>query len=93
MNCPFKNVAEIKDPALLEVIERLVACAACPNEVFCDSCECLKCPFFPEALRQHLLEIEMKMVKTHKHRFPYEHGFPAVDAPDQAAGIYAPLAH
>ncbi len=65
MICPFKNPSEIRDPRLREATKQILACAACPTGNFCDWCECLKCPFFPDQLRRQLLAIEMKMVKTH----------------------------
>lgn len=64
MNCPFKSLSGIKDPIQRKAAKKILACAACPTDAFCDSCDCLKCPFFPDELRQRLLTIEFRMVRN-----------------------------
>jgi len=83
MNCPFISLGEINDPVLREAARKVLACAACPTENFCDSGNCLNCPFFPDKLTQHLLAIEMNVVKTHPRHVPATHPIrPGGHAPD-----------
>jgi hypothetical protein len=83
MNCPFISLGEIHDPMLREAARKILACAACPTEYFCDSCNCLYCPFFPDKLTQQLLAIEMNVVKTHPRHVPATHSErPDSHAPD-----------
>jgi hypothetical protein len=63
MNCPFINLESITDPELLRAAKAVWNGVACPATGFCDQCECINCPFFPEHLRENLLSIELRMLR------------------------------
>ncbi len=61
MICPFQQLVE-KNPNEVR-IRRCVICQSASDECICNFIDCLKCPFFPEELRQRLLTLEFEMIK------------------------------
>jgi hypothetical protein len=72
MNCPFKSTG-VEVRVSHRSAKKLQLLLVCPHADFSSPLECLKCPFFPDELRQHLLSIEMKVVKTHHPYAPLSH--------------------
>ena len=68
MICPFFNGTQFMPVSGSEARSSAGCLSAhCPMGNECaDFGICLRCPLFPEQLREHLVEIEIHMVREHK---------------------------